>query len=179
MNIAIIGYGKMAHEIEKAAKAKGFTIKSIIDPEAEGVTHKEISKESLEGVDVAVDFTHPSSAVENIKKAKSNRTRAIIVPHMFGLPADIELIISLGIPVIEDCAHAIETEYHSRKAGTFGDLGCFSFYVNKNIVTGEGGMAITDNEEYANQIKILGLHGMSKDSAKSRLFGRSVSYLFL
>ena len=68
--------------------------------------------------------------------------------------------------VIEDCAHAIETEYHGKKAGTFGDIGCFSFYVTKNIVTGEGGMAITSNEEYANQIKILGLHGMSKDAWK-------------
>ena len=72
-----------------------------------------------------------------------------------------------NLRVIEDCAHAIETEYHGKKAGTFGDLGCFSFYVTKNIVTGEGGMAITDsNEEYASTIKIMALHGMSKDAWK-------------
>ena len=70
------------------------------------------------------------------------------------------------LKIVEDCAHAIETEYHGKKVGTFGDLGCFSFYVTKNIVTGEGGMAVTDNEEYASQIKILGLHGMSKDAWK-------------
>jgi 4-hydroxy-tetrahydrodipicolinate reductase len=68
MNIAIVGYGKMGREIEKAAKEKGLTIKSIIDPQVEGVTHKEINKESLKDVDVVVDFTHPDSAVENIKK---------------------------------------------------------------------------------------------------------------
>ncbi|MGB2599772.1 MAG: DegT/DnrJ/EryC1/StrS family aminotransferase, partial [Candidatus Omnitrophota bacterium] len=60
----------------------------------------------------------------------------------------------------------IETEYHGKKAGNFGDLGCFSFYVTKNIVTGEGGMAITDNEDYADKIKILALHGMSRDAWK-------------
>ena len=70
------------------------------------------------------------------------------------------------LKVIEDCAHAIETEYHGQKAGTFGDLGCFSFYVTKNIVTGEGGMVITNKKVYADKIKVLGLHGMSKDAWK-------------
>jgi len=68
MNIAIIGYGGMGKEIEKIAKAKGITIKSIIDPVAQDATHKEINQESLKDVDVAVDFTHPDTAVENIKK---------------------------------------------------------------------------------------------------------------
>jgi dTDP-4-amino-4,6-dideoxygalactose transaminase len=68
--------------------------------------------------------------------------------------------------VIEDCAHAIETEYKGRKAGTFGDFGCLSFYVTKNVVTGEGGMVLARNEEYAARIKVLGLHGMSKDAWK-------------
>lgn len=70
------------------------------------------------------------------------------------------------LKIIEDCAHAIETEYHGKKVGAFGDLGCFSFYVTKNIVTGEGGMVITDNEEYADRIKILALHGMTTDAWK-------------
>jgi dTDP-4-amino-4,6-dideoxygalactose transaminase len=67
---------------------------------------------------------------------------------------------------IEDCAHAIETEYQGRKAGTFGDFGCFSFYVTKNIVTGEGGMVLARREEDIARVKILGLHGMSKDAWK-------------
>lgn len=67
--------------------------------------------------------------------------------------------------MIEDCAHAIETEYHGRPVGTFGDFGCLSFYV-KNIITGEGGMVLTRSESDAARIKVLGLHGMSKDAWK-------------
>jgi dTDP-4-amino-4,6-dideoxygalactose transaminase len=68
------------------------------------------------------------------------------------------------LKVIEDCAHAIETEYYGKKTGTFGALGCFSFYVTKNIVTGEGGMVIANKKAYADKIKVLGLHGMSQDA---------------
>ena len=68
MNIAIIGYGGMGKDIEKIALGNGITIKSIIDPVAKGATHKEINEESLNGVDVAIDFTQPDVAIENIKK---------------------------------------------------------------------------------------------------------------
>ncbi len=71
MNIAIIGYGKMGHKIEEIAKEKGVAVKSIIDPVNEGATYKEIDEESLKDVDVAIDFTHPDSAVENIKKVSA------------------------------------------------------------------------------------------------------------
>jgi dTDP-4-amino-4,6-dideoxygalactose transaminase len=70
------------------------------------------------------------------------------------------------LKVIEDCAHAIETEYKGRKAGTFGDFGCFSFYVTKNVATGEGGMVLARREEDIARIKVLGLHGMNKDAWK-------------
>lgn len=105
---------------------------------------------------------------DDIKRKITTKTRAIIPVHFAGRPCEMDAVMDIagqyGLKVIEDCAHAIETEYHGEKAGTFGDLGCFSFYVTKNIVTGEGGMVITDNEDYANQIKILALHGMSKDA---------------
>lgn len=98
------------------------------------------------------------------------RTKAILPVHFAGRPCNMDAIMDIAkrynLKVIEDCAHAIETEYHGKKAGTFGDLGCFSFYVTKNIITGEGGMVITNNDEYADKIKILGLHGMSKDAWK-------------
>jgi dTDP-4-amino-4,6-dideoxygalactose transaminase len=71
-----------------------------------------------------------------------------------------------NLKLIEDCAHAIETEYKGKKAGTFGDFGCFSFYVTKNVITGEGGMVLTRREEDAARIKMLALHGMSKDAWK-------------
>ena len=107
---------------------------------------------------------------KDIERKITAKTKAIIPVHFAGRPCNMDAIMDIAkrhnLKVIEDCAHAIETEYHGKKAGTFGDLGCFSFYVTKNIVTGEGGMAITSNEDYANIIKIMGLHGMSKDAWK-------------
>jgi dTDP-4-amino-4,6-dideoxygalactose transaminase len=107
---------------------------------------------------------------EEIEKKISERTRALIPVHFAGRPCDMDAILGLaekhGLRVIEDCAHAIETEYHGKKAGTLGDFGCFSFYVTKNIITGEGGMVLTRREEDIARIKILGLHGMSKDAWK-------------
>jgi dTDP-4-amino-4,6-dideoxygalactose transaminase len=77
-----------------------------------------------------------------------------------------EIASGHGLKLIEDCAHAIETEYKGRKAGTFGDFGCFSFYVTKNVITGEGGMVLAKRKEDADHIKILALHGMSQDAWK-------------
>jgi len=96
------------------------------------------------------------------------KTRAILPVHFAGWPCDMDTLCCIaschGLKLIEDCAHAIETEYKGRKVGTFGDFGCFSFYVTKNVVTGEGGMILTRCEEDAAHIKILALHGMSKDA---------------
>jgi len=107
---------------------------------------------------------------EDVERKITPKTKAIVPVHFAGRACNMNAIMDIAkkynLKVIEDCAHAIETEYHGKKAGTFGELGCFSFYVTKNIVTGEGGMVITDNEDYANQVKILGLHGMSKDAWK-------------
>jgi len=103
--------------------------------------------------------------VENVI---SPRTRAILPVHFAGRACDMDAILDIAtrhdLAVIEDCAHAIETEYKGRKAGTFGDFGCFSFYVTKNIVTGEGGMVLAKSEEDIARIKVFGLHGMSKDA---------------
>ncbi len=100
----------------------------------------------------------------------TSRTKAILPVHFAGRSCDMDALCEIAnkheLKIIEDCAHAIETEYHGQKAGTFGDFGCFSFYVTKNIVTGEGGMVITTCEEDAARIKMLGLHGMSKDAWK-------------
>lgn len=96
------------------------------------------------------------------------RTRALLPVHFAGRACDMDALCRIArqheLMIIEDCAHAIETEYKGRKAGTFGDFGCLSFYVTKNVVTGEGGMVITDREENAARIKVLALHGMSKDA---------------
>jgi dTDP-4-amino-4,6-dideoxygalactose transaminase len=76
----------------------------------------------------------------------------------------MEIARKHDLKVIEDCAHAIETTYHGRKAGTFGDFGCFSFYATKNVVTGEGGMITGRDEARIARAKVLALHGMSKDA---------------
>ncbi len=96
------------------------------------------------------------------------RTRAILPVHFAGRPCEMDVLMKLadkyGLKVIEDCAHAIETEYRGRRAGTFGDFGCFSFYVTKNLVTGEGGMVLARNTKDIERVKMLALHGMSKDA---------------
>jgi len=105
-----------------------------------------------------------------IKEKITEKTKAILVVHFAGRCCDMSPILDLArgynLLVVEDCAHAVEAEYRGQKAGTFGDIGCFSFYVTKNITTGEGGMVITDNERIASRIKTLALHGMSKDAWK-------------
>jgi len=96
------------------------------------------------------------------------RTRAIVVVHFAGMPCDMDAFQALAakhqLKLIEDCAHAIETEYRGRKAGTFGDFGCFSFYATKNVCTGEGGMILARDEADVKRLKMLALHGMSHDA---------------
>ena len=103
-----------------------------------------------------------------IEAAITPRTRAILPVHFAGRPCEMDAIMDIasryGLKVIEDCAHAIETEYRGMKAGTIGDFGCFSFYVTKNVVTGEGGMVLARNEADIGRVKMLALHGMSKDA---------------
>lgn len=107
---------------------------------------------------------------QEIEKKVSAKTKAILPVHFAGRCCDMDSIMNIAraydLMVIEDCAHAIESECHGIKAGLFGDIGCFSFYVTKNIITGEGGMVITDDDRFAGRIKVLGLHGMSKDAWK-------------
>ena len=112
-----------------------------------------------------VTFNMDASRIE---ERITSRTRAILPVHFAGRPCDMDAIMAIAekhdLIVIEDCAHAIETEWKGRKAGTFGAFGCFSFYVTKNVVTGEGGMVIARPAELIDRIKILSLHGMSKDA---------------
>jgi dTDP-4-amino-4,6-dideoxygalactose transaminase len=105
-----------------------------------------------------------------VRAKLSKRTRAIVPVHFAGRPCEMDELMALArqhdLKVIEDCAHAIEAKYRDQSVGTIGDFGCFSFYVTKNIITGEGGMVLARKEEDAARIKVLGLHGMSKDAWK-------------
>jgi perosamine synthetase len=91
----------------------------------------------------------------NIEKAITDRTKAIIVPHMFGLPADIDAILSLGIPVIEDCAHTVGATVNGRKAGSFGLVSILSFYSTKMLGAGEGGMVLSNDRRLIETIRDL------------------------
>ncbi|HEU4928814.1 MAG TPA: DegT/DnrJ/EryC1/StrS family aminotransferase [Candidatus Krumholzibacteria bacterium] len=120
----------------------------------------------LADVDPRTMNIDPARVAEKI----TSRTKAIMPVHFAGRACDMDALMAIaeahGLMIIEDCAHAIETRYKGREAGLFGELGCFSFYVTKNVITGEGGMVLAKDEALAARIKVLALHGMSKDAWK-------------
>jgi len=119
---------------------------------------------------VDVDLKTMNIDVSKIEKAITKKTKVILPVHMAGRSCEMDKISKIAkkynLRIIEDAAHALGTEYKGKKIGSLSDLTCFSFYVTKNIVTGEGGMVTTNNKEFADKIKIYGLHGMSKDAWK-------------
>ncbi len=115
-----------------------------------------------------VDPATMNISPDAISSRITSRTRGIIPVHFAGRSCNMDRIMALAkrhdLVVIEDCAHAVETQWRGIPAGRHGELGCFSFYATKNITTGEGGMVITDRQDYAETIKIRALHGMTKDA---------------
>jgi len=105
---------------------------------------------------------------EQIDRAITSRTRAIVPVHFAGFPCEMDAIVDIAkkqkVRVIEDAAHSFPASYNGRMIGTIGDLTCFSFYATKSITTGEGGMVTTENPEFADRMRILSLHGISKDA---------------
>jgi dTDP-4-amino-4,6-dideoxygalactose transaminase len=92
---------------------------------------------------------------DDVKKRTTSRTRAIIVPHMFGLTADLDPLFKLEVPIIEDCAQAVGGTYHQKPLGTFGDAAIFSFYATKMMATGEGGMVTAKSPHLMARIRDL------------------------
>jgi dTDP-4-amino-4,6-dideoxygalactose transaminase len=92
-----------------------------------------------------------------VATAVTERTRAIMPVHLAGQPCDMNLIWELGIPVIEDAAHAAESAYRGRKLGGLSDATCFSLYATKNIAAGEGGLVATNRDDVAESIRDLRL----------------------
>lgn len=97
---------------------------------------------------------------EKIEEKITPKTKAIIVVHLYGLPAEMEAIENIAkkhnLKIIEDCAQAHGAEYEGKKVGSFGELGCFSFYTNKNLgVPGDAGIIVTNNEEHFNLINSM------------------------
>lgn len=105
-----------------------------------------------------------------IEKKITKKIRVIIPVHLHGRPCNMDKIMKMAkkhkLYVIEDAAHATETWYRGKKIGNIGDITVFSFYVTKNIATGEGGMVTTNNKDWMEKMKILSLHGLSRDAYK-------------
>jgi len=104
---------------------------------------------------VDIDPLTFNMSVEATKRAVTRKTKAIILPHMFGCPAEIDKLSELGISVIEDCAQSIGANFKGQRAGSFGLLSVFSFYATKVIAAAEGGMVLSDSEDLISRIKDL------------------------
>jgi len=102
------------------------------------------------------------SAIE-VKRKITSKTKAIIVPHIFGFPAPVEEICSYGVPVIEDCAQSVGGTIEGKKMGSFASISVFSFYASKMITTGDGGMLLTDDEEIYNRALNYRYYGHKKN----------------
>jgi dTDP-4-amino-4,6-dideoxygalactose transaminase len=103
-----------------------------------------------------------------IEQAITRKTKAIIPVHFAGHPCAMDRILDIarhhGLPLIEDAAHALPARFRGRMVGTIGDITCFSFYATKNVTTGEGGMLTTNNTEWAERMRLMSLHGLSRDA---------------
>jgi len=104
-------------------------------------------------------------SVEAIEKSITERTRAILVVHYGGYACDMPAILELArrhkLHVIEDAAHPFRSELQGKKLGTWGEVGCFSFFSNKNMTTAEGGMLVTSDDALAERLRLLRSHGMT------------------
>jgi len=121
---------------------------------------------------VLVDCTPDTLNIDPaaLERTITSRTKAIIPVHFAGHPCAMDAIAEIaaahGLTVIEDAAHALPARWRGKTVGTIGDLTCFSFYATKTITTGEGGMITTQDPEWADRMRIMSLHGISKDAWK-------------
>lgn len=102
---------------------------------------------------VDVDKDDFNISVHDVKRNLTLKTKAMIIPHMFGQTADLSPLLKLDVPIIEDCAHSIGAQYKGKPSGSFGVLSVYSFYATKMMTTGEGGMVASNDSSLINQIK--------------------------
>lgn len=126
-----------------------------------------------------VGYNNINIEPKDIEAKITPRTKGIVVVHMAGFPADMDSIMAIAhkynLKVIEDACHGPLSEYKGKKLGTIGDCASFSFFSNKNISTGEGGMFITNNEEMAQKARLIRSHGMTTMSYQ-RAAGHATEY---
>jgi perosamine synthetase len=121
--------------------------------------------------------------VGQLERLITPKTKAIIPVHFAGHPCDMNRLMEIAhrynLRIIEDAAHAFPASYQGKKIGSFGDITCFSFYATKTMTTGEGGMATTSNPEWADRMRMMSLHGISRDAWKRYTNEGSWSYEIL
>lgn len=150
----------------------GVIVPANVYPTAFGIA---LSGVKLELADVDPDTLNIS--VETLKRAVKPDTRAIVVVHLYGNPADVSSIQKFckkrGLYLIEDCAQAVGAKYKGEKVGTFGDISCFSFYPTKNLAAyGDGGAILTNDKEYARKAKMLRMYG-EEERYESKILGHN------
>ncbi|MEM9413009.1 MAG: DegT/DnrJ/EryC1/StrS family aminotransferase [Planctomycetota bacterium] len=115
-----------------------------------------------------VDSETMNICPEQIDKRLSKKTKAILPVHFAGRPCAMaqiqQIAVANDLKIVEDCAHAIETQFDGTHAGTMGDFGCFSFYATKNITTAEGGMILCKSKTDLERLRRIALHGLSHDA---------------
>lgn len=115
----------------------------------------------------------------DIERKITDKTKAVMIVHYAGVPCDMDAITAVcerrGLKLIEDCAHAPGARYKGRNVGTFGDIGCWSFFTNKNLSVGEGGMVTTQSAALDREMRYLRSHGMTTLTL-DRHKGRAVTY---
>ena len=127
-------------------------------------TAEAISYTGAQPVFVDIDNDTFNIDVKQIEASITPKTKAVIAVHLFGQAAELDALRTIckkhQLKLIEDCAQSFGSDYHSKKTGSFGDLGCFSFYPSKNLgAFGDGGMVVTDNDDLAETIRVLRNHG--------------------
>ena len=115
-----------------------------------------------------IDPTTMNLDVRDVEARITEKTRALVPVHFAGRPCDMDALTTVAarrqLRVIEDCAHAVNAEYHGVPVGKIGDFGCFSFYATKSVTTAEGGMVIARSEQDMREVRLLSLHGLDADA---------------
>lgn len=121
-----------------------------------------------------VDYESFNIDPERIKESITSKTKALLIVHLYGMPCDMKEILGIcedyNLMLIEDACQAHGAMYENKKAGSFGNAACFSFYPTKNMTTGEGGMIVTSDEKIAEKAKLLRQHG-AKQSYEHEILG--------
>lgn len=113
---------------------------------------------------------HMNIDLDDVERKITSKTKAVVPVHFGGHPCEMDRLMEIArsrnLKIVEDAAHALPARYRNQLVGTIGDVTCFSFYATKTITTGEGGAAVTENDDYADRMRIMSLHGISKDAWK-------------